>query len=117
MALLCRFGGHVDDRLIFLSLGYKLASFGGGEGVCSIRGFLLFMENLLVLGVPGWLSPVKRPPSAQVMISRFVSSNLKVGYLLPAQGPLSTESPLHILCPPLSSYSTHLQRQGKYRQK
>ena len=47
--------------------------------------FILIMPSIvkvLEIGAPGWLSRFKRPTSAQVMISRFVSSSPASGSVL-----------------------------------
>ena len=54
----------------------------------------------MVFGVPGWLSPVKCPTSAQVMISLFVSSNPASSSVLTAQ---SLEPASDCLSSPLSA--------------
>ena len=71
-----------------------------GHAYCAGRQTAL-SEKSIRSGVPGWLSrlSVRLLVSAQVVISWFVSSNPTSGSLLSAQ------SPLQILCPPLSLFS------------
>ena len=71
------------------------------------------VKTQLTLGASGLAQLVKRPTSAQVMISRFMDSNLTSGSVLTAQSLLQIPFPSLSLCPS-SAHALFLSKINKH---